>query len=84
LLDRNARLKRLVAVESFSGKLRDECLNATLETPNTTKTQKRAKTSLEWTAKALTRPAASSLRSIQKQPTRIQSYFQQKEVSYAA
>jgi len=35
-------------------------------------------------AKALTRTAIGSLRSIQKQPTRIQNYFQQKDVCYAA
>jgi transposase len=36
------------------------------------------------TAKALTRTAVGSLRSIQKQPARVQSYFQQKDVCHAA
>jgi hypothetical protein len=33
---------------------------------------------------ALTRTAVHALRSIQKQPQRVESYFQQKDVCYAA
>jgi transposase len=63
---------------SYSPELNpDELLNADLKHSVTTAAPAR-------TAKALTRTAVSSLRSIQKQPTRIQNYFQHKDVCYAA
>ena len=63
---------------SYSPELNpDEFLNANLKHSVTTAAPAR-------TAKALTRTAVGSLRSIQKQPTRIQNYFQNKDVCYAA
>jgi transposase len=63
---------------SYSPELNpDELLNADLKHTVTTAAPAR-------TAKALTRTAVNSLRSIQKQPTRIQNYFQHKDVCYAA
>jgi len=63
---------------SYSPELNpDELLNADLKHSVTTAAPAR-------TAKALTRTAVGSLRSIQKQPLRVQSYFLHKDVSYAA
>jgi tRNA U34 5-methylaminomethyl-2-thiouridine-forming methyltransferase MnmC len=63
---------------SYSPELNpDEFLNANLKHSVTTAAPAR-------TAKALTRTAVGSLRGIQKQPTRIQNYFQCKDVCYAA
>jgi transposase len=63
---------------SYSPELNpDELLNADLKHSVTTAAPAR-------TAKALTRTAVGSLRSIQKQPRRIQNYFQHKDVCYAA
>jgi hypothetical protein len=60
---------------SYSPELNpDEVLNANLKHSVTTAAPAR-------TAKALTRTAVGSL---QKQPTRIQNYFQHKDVCYAA
>jgi hypothetical protein len=63
---------------SYSPELNpDEFLNANLKHSVTTAAPAR-------TAKALTRTAVGSLRSIREQPTRIQNYFQHKDVCYAA
>ena len=63
---------------SYSPELNpDEFLNANLKHSVTTAAPAR-------TAKALTQTAVGSLRSIQKQPTRIQNYVQHKDVCYAA
>jgi len=83
-------VKKWLAVEELKNKIEvfylpsyspelnpDELLNADLK-------RRVATAAPASTAKALTRTAVSSLRSLQKQPARIQSYFQQKDVSYAA
>jgi transposase len=74
----NAGKIEVFYLPSYSPELNpDELLNADLKHSVTTAAPAR-------TAKALTRSAARSLRSIQKQPARIQRYFQQKDVNYAA
>ena len=55
----------------------DELLNANLKHRVTSATSVRNKI-------ALTRTAAGALRSIQKQPQRVESYFSQKDECYAA
>lgn len=63
---------------SYSPELNpDELLNADLKQRVTTAAPARTK-------QALARTAVSALRSIQKQPERVQHYFQHKDVSYAA
>jgi transposase len=63
---------------SYSPELNpDELLNADLKKRVTRIVPARTKT-------ALTRTAIGALRSIQKQPDRVESYFQQKDVTYAA
>ena len=56
---------------------RDELLNADLKCRVTKAAPPRTKT-------ILSRTAIGALRSIQKQPDRVESYFRQKDVSYAA
>jgi transposase len=74
----NSKKIEVFYLPSYSPELNpDELLNADLKHRVTTAAPAR-------TAKALTRAAIASLRSIQKQPRRIQSYFQQKDVCYAA
>ena len=63
---------------SYSPELNpDELLNADLKQRVTTAAPARNK-------RTLTRNASSALRSIQKQPQRIQNYFLHRDVSYAA
>ncbi len=63
---------------SYSPELNpDELLNADLK-------QRVTKIAPARTKKALTRTAIGALCSIQKQPDRVESYFQQKDVAYAA
>jgi hypothetical protein len=63
---------------SYSPELNpDELLNADLNQHVTKAAPARNKI-------ALTRSAIGALRSIQKQPDRIESYFSQKDVAYAA
>lgn len=63
---------------SYSPELNpDELLNADLKQRVTKSAPARNKI-------ALTRTAVGALRSIQKQPQRVESYFQQKNVCYAA
>ena len=77
LADNTERIE-VFYLPSYSPELNpDELLNADLKHRVTTAAPAR-------TAKALTRTAVGSLRSIQKQPARIQSYFQHKDVNYAA
>ena len=77
-LAQNADKIEVFYLTSYSPELNpDELLNAHLKHHVTTAAPAR-------TAKALTRTAVGSLRSFQKQPARIQSYFQQKNVRYAA
>ena len=74
----NADRIEVFYLPSYSPELNpDELLNADLKHSVTTAAPAR-------TAKALTRTAVGSLRSIQKQTARIQSYFQHKDVNYAA
>lgn len=74
----NAEKIEVFYLPSYSPELNpDELLNADLKHHVTTAAPAR-------TANALTRTAVGSLRSIQKQPARIQSYFQHEDVSYAA
>ena len=77
-LAENADKIEVFYLPSYSPELNpDELLNADLKQRVTTAAPAR-------TGKALTRTAVRSLRSIEKQPQRVQSYFQQKDVSYAA
>jgi transposase len=77
-LAENADKIEVFYLPSYSPELNpDELLNADLKHSVTTAAPAR-------TAKALTRTAVGSLRSIQKQPKRVQSYFLHKDVSYAA
>jgi transposase len=77
LADNTERIE-VFYLPSYSPELNpDELLNADLKHRVTTAAPAR-------TAKALTRTAVGSLRSIQKQPATIQSYFQHKDVNYAA
>ena len=63
---------------SYSPELNpDELLNADLK-------QRVTRTAPPRTKLALTRTAIGALRSIQKQPERVQTYFGQKDVCYAA
>ena len=54
------------------------------ELPNADLKQQVTKTALARTKAALTRTAVGTLRSIQKQPGRVERYFQQKDVRYTA
>lgn len=77
-LAENSKQIEAFYLPSYSPELNpDELLNADLKHSITTAAPAR-------TAKALTRTAIGSLRSIQKQPTRIQNYFLHKDVCYAA
>ena len=77
-LAENADKIEVFYLPSYSPELNpDELLNADLKQRVTTAAPARNK-------RALTRSASSALRSIQKQPLRVQSYFLQKDVSYAA
>ena len=77
-LARNADRIEVFYLPSYSPELNpDELLNADLKQRVTTAAPAR-------TAKALTRTAITSLRSIQKQSARVQSYFKHKDVNYAA
>ena len=63
---------------SYSPKLNpDELLNSDVK-------QRVTKSAPACNKIALTRTAVHALRSIQKQPQRVESYFQQKDVCYAA
>ena len=74
---RNCEKIEAFYLPSYSPELNpDEFLNANLKHSVTTAAPAR-------TAKALTRTAVGSLCSIQKQPTRIQNYFQHEDVCYA-
>jgi transposase len=77
-LAENADKIEVFYLPSYSPELNsDELLNADLKQRVTTAAPAR-------TGKALVRTAVRSLRSIQKQPQRVQNYFQHKDVSYAA
>src|ERR1035437_9654958 len=77
-LAENAGKIEVFYLPSYSPELNpDELLNADLKQRVTTAAPARTK-------RALTRTAVGALRSIQKQPQRVQSYFEQKDVSYAA
>jgi len=77
-LAENADKIEVFYLPSYSPELNpDELLNSDLKQRVTTAAPARTK-------RALTRTAERSLRSIQKQPQRIQSYFQHKDVNYAA
>ena len=77
-LAENAEKIEVFYLPSYSPELNpDELLNADLKQRVTTAAPAR-------TGKALLRTAVRSLRSIQKQPQRVQNYFQHKDVSYAA
>ena len=77
-LAENAAKIEVFYLPSYSPELNpDELLNSDLKQRVTTAAPARTK-------RALTRTAERSLRSIQKQPQRIQSYFQHKHVNYAA
>jgi len=77
-LKANADKIEVFYLPSYSPELNpDELLNADLKQRVTTTAPARTKT-------ALTRTASSSLRSIQKQPQRVQNYFLHQDVSYAA
>jgi transposase len=74
----NAGIIEVFYLPSYSPELNpDELLNADLKRRVTTAAPARTK-------RGLTRTAVGALRSIQKQPQRVQSYFQKKEVRYAA
>jgi transposase len=77
-LAENAGKIEVFYLPSYSPELNpDELLNADLKRRVTTAAPARTKC-------GLTRTAIGALRSIQKQPQRVQSYFQKKDVSYAA
>ena len=77
-LAENADKVEVFYLPSYSPGLNpDELLNADLKQRVTTAAPARTK-------RSLTRTAVGALRSIQKQPQRVQSYFEQKDVSYAA
>jgi transposase len=77
-LKANADKIEVFYLPSYSPELNpDELLNADLKQRVTTTSPARTKT-------ALTRTASSSLRSIQKQPQRVQHYFLHQDVRYAA
>lgn len=77
-LARNADKIEVFYLPSYSPELNpDELLNADLKQRVTTAAPARTK-------RALTRSASSALRSIQKQPQRVQNYFLHKDVCYAA
>jgi len=76
--EENADKIEVFYLPSYSPELNpDELLNADLKQRVTTAAPAR-------TGKALKRTAVRALRSIQKQPQRVQNYFQHKDVSYAA
>ena len=75
-LKANADKIEVFYLPSYSPELNpDELLNADLKQRATTTAPARTKT-------ALTRTASSSLRSIQKQPQRVQNYFLHQDVRY--
>jgi transposase len=77
-LAENAAKIEVFYLPSYSPELNpDELLNADLKQKVTTAAPARTK-------RGLTRTAVRTLRSIQKQPQRVQHYFQQKDVRYAA
>ena len=77
-LAENADKIEVFYLPSYSPELNpDELLNSDLKQRVTTAAPARTKL-------ALTRTASSALRSIQKQPQRVQSYFLHKKVTYAA
>jgi transposase len=77
-LEANADKIVVFYLPSYSPELNpDELLNADLKQRVTKVAPARNKI-------ALTRTAIGALRSIQKQPERVESYFQQEDVSYAA
>jgi transposase len=77
-LAENAAKIEVFYLPSYSPELNpDELLNADLKQKVTTAAPARTK-------RGLTRTAVRTLRSIQKQPQRVQNYFQQKDVRYAA
>jgi transposase len=77
-LAENADKIEVFYLPSYSPELNpDELLNSDLKQRVTTSAPARTKL-------GLTRTAVGALRSIQKQPLRVQSYFQQKDVCYAA
>jgi len=77
-LKANADKIEVFYLPSYSPELNpDELLNADLKQRVTTTAPARTKS-------ALTRAASSSLRSIQRQPQRVQNYFHHEDVSYAA
>jgi transposase len=77
-LAENADKIEVFYLPSYSPELNpDEPLNANLKQRVTTAVPTP-------TGKALARTAVRTLRSIQKQPQRVQNYFQHKDVSYAA
>lgn len=77
-LAENADRIEVFYLPSYSPELNpDELLNSDLKQRVTTSAPARTK-------RGLTRTAVGALRSIQKQPQRVQSYFQQKDVCYAA
>ena len=77
-LEANADKVLVFYLPSYSPELNpDELLNADLK-------QRVTKTAPARTKSALTRSAIGALRSIQKQPERVERYSEQKDVSYAA
>jgi transposase len=77
-LAQNADKIEVIYLPSYSPELNlDELLNADLKQRVTTVAPARI-------GEALARTAVRTLRSIQKQPRRVQNYFQQKDVRYAA
>ncbi len=77
-LEANADKVAVFYLPSYSPELNpDELLNADLK-------QRVTKAAPARTKLALTRTAIGALRSIQKQPERVERYFEQKDVSYAA
>lgn len=77
-LEANVKKIEVFYLPNYSPKLNpDELLNADLKHRETSAAPVRNKI-------ALTRTAVGALRSIQKQPQRVESYFRQKNVGYAA
>lgn len=77
-LAENAEKIEVFYLPSYSPELNpDELLNSDLKQRVTTVAPARTK-------RSLTRTAVGAMRSIQKQPQRVRSYFQQKDVRYAA
>jgi transposase len=77
-LAENADKIEVFYLPSYSPELNpDELLNADLK-------QRATSTAPARTKRGLTRTAVGTLRSIQKQPQRVESYFGHKDISYAA